>query len=197
MSIEKVTIQLTGLSLKIRSAISAETEGNRPEVASIVAGLEADLDNDEVADALRRGLKLLVEREARTLKREAMHRAHEDAARVGHALKTEKRRTKAAEQLAEVTDSHTQLVAERFFAIWKETPTGRKFLGECTAEDLRYSHQRNIERSEHLSSAAASDARLAEAIEGSGAETVRGLGYDLAARAIAGDDDASSLRHAA
>lgn len=181
----KVTVELTGLSLKIRSAIDSGAADDGPDMDRIVSALEGSLDSEGVAIAFRRGLKLLVEREARALKREAMRRAEEDAARAAAPQRRAAAQQRAAEELAEVTAAHQELVAEQFFATWKETPTGRKFLGECTAEDLRYSGSRNLRRSESLRNAGEADIRLADEVERARCNTVRGLGYDRAAKAVA------------
>lgn len=176
----EVKIELTGLTDRIREAVVA---CEVPDSTVIAHEIRASLEPDEVEEALRRGLRLLVERETRYQRAEVMRQAREQAG-LSYAERREQESQEAAEQLAEITESHQQRVAERFFAVWKETPTGRKFLGECTVEDLRYSAERHRDRSDQALHGAACDDSLADALASSGAGTVRELGYEAAAKAM-------------
>lgn len=177
----EVRVELTGLILRVREAVEAS---DRPDAGVIAHELCAQLSPEEVREALWRGVRLLVERESRSQRAAALRQAREDAAQSRSDDERERRRQSMRARLDDAARSHEEEVAERFFAVWKQTPTGRKFLGECTATDLRYAAECHRERAGQSLHHAACDEALARALAASGAETVRELGYEAAAAAL-------------
>lgn len=182
---DNVTITISGIAARVRNAVEASPV---PDPLEIAQGLRAELGYDgfdgELAELLDKALQMKVENCARALKREALQRAEAEERAANAGARIKKERKEADDALAHITARHQDLVAERFFATWKETPTGRKFLGECTADDLEYSSSRQLERSEDYIRAAARDERLASALKKNRCKTVRDLGYEKARTAV-------------
>lgn len=177
-----ISVDVAGLSERLRGAITAAEE---PDADAIAADVLAGLSGDELEEAVRRGLALLVTRTARQMKSDALRLAREEAARDEFKREREEEQAEAREALSRAAADHRQRVEDRFFGVWKETATGRKFLGECTAEDLRFSRDRQRGRSDELLTAAARDEKLALALDENDCETVRELGYDRAIQTLA------------
>lgn len=183
---DTVTFQITGIRSKVRAAL---VDSDAPDPEAVIARVRAEIDGGELEVALKAGLKSLATQEQRAMARRARQLAEEDAIRAQAEARRGERQRDASQALDEIKNTHQEMVETQFFSTWKETPTGRKFLGECTAADLRYACERNAERSEALRRASERDERLADAVEAAGCETVRNLGYDDASRAIAGRRD--------
>jgi hypothetical protein len=178
-----VRVSSTKLSEQIEALID---DAEAPDAQAVSKKLLAELQGDELDAAIQRGLRLLVEHTVRKMRRDATRHAREDVERQESERKWTARRNASAEILAAATEEHRLRVEARFFSSWKETATGRKFLGECTVDDLRFSRDKHRARSDEALAASSRDERLALALDEAGVQIVRELGYDAAAAAFVG-----------
>lgn len=173
---------------EVRQSESADVDS---VLARVLPRVTREMTESIVIPHLQRIIKETASEERRRGIEQAQQDAQPDGPWARAAAHTANRRRQGRQAAAD-TARRTAIEIERkrkadgFFNVWKETVTGPKFLGDCTASDFLYSRDQLRSRSDILLKAAERDQLLANHLKNSGYGTLREMGYDLAIKAFSG-----------
>jgi hypothetical protein len=170
---------------RLMEIVKEEVEGvEEPDAVIVLNRVMNRVTDDMVEDMIEPFIFLTIQDHVRNERRRVTTQARRDANQREYTSRQQINESDARDGISARIESETQRRANQFFNVWKETPTGRKFLGDCSVDDLLYSRDQQMRRAAELADAAERDDRLAIHLSDSGYDTLREMGYDEAIKAF-------------
>lgn len=172
---------MTTLSSLISDAID---KAKKPDVELILARVLRDVTQEMREDIVEPFIRGAIGDAVRERRRQQMSKARVEANRSLTESRIEAHRNDTKNSVARRITQERKCQADDFFNVWKNTATGRKFLGDCSVKDLLFSRDQNMKMATECADAAERDDLLAIHLSDSKCDTLREMGYEQAIQAF-------------